>query len=234
MNKQDFIRWVREIGPTYFANEEAQKKLAHVDLVAIVGPTGAGKTTILEKLGIPVVKVDVTRPQRENEKKSDSYNFREDYDAIVQQLKAGNYAQFVVSRSDEFYGTHMDSYPERGPCTMAIVAEAIPSFKLLGFRKITQVYIMPPGYVEWMQRISQMGTKDLQQRIDESIKSLKTAISDEKYHFVLNDNAKTALNDVQKILRGEKISEHRAELARSTADLLLEHLGDQDDDLYFD
>lgn len=233
MDKTDFIKWVRKMGPTYFANEQVQKEIAHVELVAIVGPTGAGKTTIIDKMDMPIVKGDTTRQRREGEKKAETYNFRDDYVEILTELKAGNYVQFVVSRADEFYGTHRGAYPTRGPCTMAIVAEAIPSFKTLGFKKMTQIYIMPPGYVDWMKRIGKVRSHDIHERIDEAVKSLKLAINDKNYHFVLNDNLDTAVSDVHKILAGEEISEHRAELARETGDLLLERLGDQADDLYF-
>lgn len=234
MDKAEFIRQVRAIGPTYFPGEQVQKKLAHVELVAIVGPTGVGKTSILENLDIPVVKTDITRPRREDEKKSETYIFRDDYDAMLQELRSGNYAQFVVSRSDEFYGTHMNSYPERGKCTMAIVAEAIPSFRKLGFKKIIHVYIMPPGYVQWMQRMGSLRAEDLSKRMAEAVASIKLAVRDDEYHFVLNDDLKTAIADVKHVIAGEELNEHRSRLARDTADMLLERLGDQDDDLYFE
>lgn len=233
MDKASFITQVRAIGPTYFPSEQVQKELAHIELIAIVGPTGAGKTTIIKKLDLPIVKTDITRTRRDDEKKSETYNFRADYDVMLSELQTSNYVQFVVSRSDEFYGTHRSAYPMRGPCVMAIYAEALESFKRLGFKKVTQIYVMPPGYVEWMHRIGAMRSEDLDKRMEEAIISIKSAVRDENYHFVLNDDLKTATADVHKILNGEEVAEHRIQLARDTADLLLERLGVQDDDLYF-
>jgi len=233
MDKASFIKRVRQIGPTYFSNDAVKQRLAHVEMLAIVGPTGAGKTTITDKLGLPIVKSDVTRTRRPDEKRSDTYIFRQDYEKMEAEIESGEYVQFVVSSSDEFYGTHVTSYPENGICVMPVYSAAIPSFKLLGLKKLTIVYVMPPGYIEWMRRVGQMRADDLAKRMNEAMVSLRTAIIDPDYHFVLNDEVDTAIADIHKILNGEELSTRRAELARETADLLLERLGDQDDDLYF-
>lgn len=233
MDKADFIKRVREIGPTYFSNDAVKQQLAHVELLALVGPTGAGKTTITEKLGLPIVKSDVTRPQRPDERHSDTYIFRSDYKEMESEIESGEYVQFVVSASDEFYGTRISAYPQGGVCTMPVAAAAIPSFKALGFKKLTILYIMPPGYIEWMKRIGKLRASDLSKRMDEAMVSLRTAITDSDYKFVLNDEIDSAVADIHKVLHGEELSSRRAELARETADLLLERLGDQNGDLYF-
>lgn len=233
MDKAEFIRRVRQIGPTYFSNDDVKRRLQQIELLAIVGPTGAGKTAITDRLGLPIVMSDVTRPRRVDEKRSNTYIFREDYDVMESQIETGEYVQFVVSSSDEFYGTRIDSYPETGVCIMPVYAAAIPSFKLLGFKKLTIVYVMPPGYIEWMKRIGRLRADDLSKRMNEATVSLRTAIIDPDYKMILNDELDSAIADVHKILNGEELSSRRAELARETADLLLERLGDQSDDLYF-
>ena len=170
---------------------------------------------------------------RPGEKNNQNYRFRTDYLEILKEIKSGQYAQFVVSGSNDFYGTHNNAYPSEGWCTMAIIATAIPDFRKLGFRSVKPVYIMPPGYVEWMRRIGELRAGDLDIRIAESITSIRTALRDEAYHFVLNDNVEAAVADIRKIMNGEEPDEHRSRLARETADVLLERLGDQDDDMYF-
>ncbi len=233
MEKQDFIEWVRKLEQGYAANEQVRSQLSEVDLLAIVGPTGVGKTTIIEKLGLPIVKSDASRAMRNDEKNEQHYHFRDDYLDILKQLKAGDYAQFLVSGSDEFYGTRASEYPETGVCTMAVVAAAIPVFRKLGFRKIMPIYLMPPGYVEWMRRIGTIRAGDINVRIAEAIESIKLALLDDSYHFVLNDNIDLALEDINSIMTGKPVDEHRARLARESADVLLERLGDQDDSMYF-
>jgi len=233
MDKKDFIEWARKLQQSYQASEDVKSKLAKVDLLAIVGPTGVGKTTLINQLKIPSVLSDVTRDLRQGEKNNLNYHFREDYLDILKEIKTGEFAQFVVSNSEDFYGTHVNAYPEQGWCSMAIFATAIPDFRNLGFRKVVPIYIMPPGYVEWMRRIGELRAGDLNVRIAESIVSIRTALVDPAYLFVLNDNTELALKDINAIMTGDQVDEHRARLARESADILLERLGDQDDSMYF-
>jgi guanylate kinase len=233
MDKADFIVWARKLQESYRASEAVRQQLSKVDLVAIVGPTGVGKTTIINKLQIPLVKSDVTRAMRPDEKDNLNYRFRNDYADILQEIKRGEFAQFLVSESGDFYGTHTDAYPSGGRCAMAVVAKAMPDFQAMGFRSITPIYIMPPGYVEWMRRVGELRAGDLSARIAESVDSIRRAIQNPAYKFVLNDNIDLAVADVEAILEHKDLDEHRKRLARETADVLLERLGDQDDSIYF-
>jgi len=234
MDKAAFIVEAEKLAAGYQPSESTRQRLAQVDLVAVVGPTGVGKTSILDKLDVQQVKSDVTRHKRDGEKDDRNYHFRDDFDAMADSICAGEYAQFLVSRSGEFYGTHKDSYPQQGICAMAIVAEVIDVFRALGFRSVKVIYIMPPSYVEWMHRIGTSRHKDIHQRLEESVQSITIALKDPEYHFVLNDDLDTAVEEVQKIIQGEPIDEHRASLARQTTGLLLKKLGGDDNDILLD
>jgi guanylate kinase len=167
MEKSDFIEWAKKLQHSYVPSEQTIKDLSQIDLLAIVGPTGVGKSTIIEKLNIPYVVSDVSREPRPGEKDGKNYNFRTNYLDIIKDIKNGNYVQFMISKYDEFYGTKRSNYPESGICAMAIVAEVIPNFRKLGFRNVRTVYIMPPSYIEWMRRIGSVRTGNLLDRINE-------------------------------------------------------------------
>ena len=234
MDKQDFIKWARKLQETYVTSPTVKERLKQVRLLALVGPTGVGKTTLINELELSVVKSDVTRHMRDGEKNNENYHFRDDYLQILNEIKNGQFAQFVVSDAGDFYGTHIEAYPENGWCAMAVYATAIPMFRALGFQKIVPVYIMPPGYVEWMRRIGAQRENDINARIQEAIVSIKTALADTDYKFILNDNVELAVKDLRAIMSEQTPDAHRAILARETADILLERLGDQDDSLYFE
>jgi hypothetical protein len=62
----------------------------------------------------------------------------------------------------------------------------------------------------------------------EAAESLPAALADPEYRFVLNDDLDLALKEIQTIISGGVISEHRDQLARSSADLLFGRLGVDD------
>lgn len=227
MNKEDFMFWARKLMGSYKPSEEVLSQLSNVDLIAIVGPTGVGKTTIIEKLGVPFVKSDVTRPKRPNEKDNHTYNFIDDYEELASQLENGEFVQFYVSDYNEFYGTHKSAYPESGKASMAIIAQLIEPFSQLGFKSLTSIYIMPPSYAEWMRRIGDMRAEELNGRIIEAKTSINYAKDhEENFHFILNDNLDLAVKDVKAIMAGEKTDERRSALATDTIDVLLRYLGE--------
>jgi len=228
MEKADFIQWAKKLSANYMPSQQTIKDLAHIDLIAIVGPTGVGKSTIINKLDIPYVMSDTTRAPRPDEKNGRNYTFRADYLDIIKDIKNGDYVQFIVSKYDEFYGTRRAHYPESGPCTMAVVADVIPQFRNLGFKSVKSIYIMPPSYVEWMRRIGGVRSTDLLGRINEARQSILLALDDDQYTFVLNDDLEAAVNDVVDIINGNTVNEHRAQLAYDTADIILEHIGEEE------
>ena len=227
MEKKDFIVWASKLQAEYKPSAETLEKIASTHLLAVVGPTGVGKSTLIEALEVPVVLSDVTRAMRPGEKPDKSYHFRNDYLDIIKDIKEGNYVQFLINSNGEFYGTRADSYVQNGVCTMAIVAQAIPHFRSLGFKQITQIYVMPPSYVEWMRRIGGVRAKDLLARISEARQSMLFALEDPRYQFVLNDVVEKALADIQAVIDGAEPDEHRAQLAIGTVDVLLERIGEE-------
>lgn len=229
MEKADFIEWAKKLQHSYVPSEETIKDLSQIDLIAIVGPTGVGKSTIIDKLDIPYVQSDVSRVPRPGEKNGHNYFFRTDYLNIIAEIKNGDYVQFLVNNNDEFYGTKRKNYPESGACTMAVKAEVMPHFRNLGFRSVKSLYIMPPSYIEWMRRIGGVRTTDLLARISEARQSILLATNDSQYSFILNDDLNAAVEDVLNVINGKEVNQRRAQLAFDTADIILEHIGDEDD-----
>lgn len=213
--------------PTYAPSDIVSEALGNIDLIAIVGPTGVGKSTIIDKLDIPYVMSDVSREKRPDEKDQKNYVFRIDYLDILKEIKSGHYVQYLVSDYDEFYGTRLKSYPDRGHCVMAIRADVLDNFRELGFRSVAAIYIMPPSYVEWMRRIGGVRSDDLLARIDEARKSILLAVDDSRYKFILNDDLDTAVDEVKAIISGKETDSHRSQLAHDTADVLLERIGEE-------
>jgi len=207
--------------PSYKPNPSVVQQLAQVDMIAAVGPTGVGKTTIMEHSGLPFVVTDVTREPRKGEDNGVDYNFRNDYEQLMQEVENGEFVQYVIFQNGEFYGTKATSYPASGPCTMAIIASAVPTFYALGFRRMQPVYILPPTYDEWMKRVKAHHDKDVPARMVEAKSSLEAGLADTRYHFIVNDDLLYATDIFKKLATGEQADHAAEQAARGVALQLL-------------
>jgi guanylate kinase len=217
MDKQTFLHKATLMQPTYRPSQAVKTQLAQLDMIAAVGPTGAGKTSIMEHSGIPYVASDVTRKPRDAEVNGIDYNFRTDYDVLMRELENGDFVQYIVHPNGEFYGTKASSYPQSGPCTMAIVAITVPLFFDLGFRQVLPVYILPPNYQEWMKRVGKLRDTDMPARMIEAKLSIEAALSEDRYHFLVNDDLLIAAEIFRSIAQGRAIDAANQSEARQLA-----------------
>lgn len=223
MDKQAAITRLEALQDNYRANDAVLQQLSHINLITVVGPTGAGKSTVVRQSGLPFVIGDTTRAPREGEVQGFDYNFRSDINNVVAEVERGEYVQFVVQRGTEIYGTRASSYPGSGACAISILARTLPKFRELGFGTVIPVYIVPPNHTEWMRRISSHRDKDLESRLIEAKESLKIALADPSYIFILNDNLEAAIESLRAVVRGA-VNQTDSARARSSAITLYEHL----------
>lgn len=223
MDKQVLISELLELQKTYQPNDAVRDRLSHINLIAVVGPTGAGKSTLVRRAGLPFVIGDTTRAPRDGEIQGRDYNFRPDFLGMVDEIKRGEFVQYVVLRESEIYGTRASSYPASGACLMPIVSSALATFRQLGFYTVTPVYIVPPNHTEWMRRISTHMDKDLESRLLEAKDSLREALSDSSYVFIINDDLEAAMTLLQAVVRGS-VDQVASSRARASANTLYEHI----------
>lgn len=223
MDKQAVIDRVRQLQADYTANPQVIAQLSHLSLIAVVGPTGAGKSTVVRSSGLPFVIGDTTRAPREGEIQGRDYNFRTDLNNLLSEIERGEFVQFVVQRETEVYGTKASSYPASGVCAMSILASVLPVFRNLGFASVVPVYIVPPSHSEWMRRISAHRDRDLEARLLEAKDSLQAALTDPTYVFILNDDLNSAIAALQQVARGS-VNQTASARARAQASTLYEYL----------
>lgn len=223
MDKQAVINRVRGLQDSYKANDQVLSQLSYLTLITVVGPTGAGKSTVVRSSGLPFVVGDTTRAPREGEVQGRDYNFRTDLNNLATEIEQGEFVQFVVQRETEIYGTKASSFPASGVCVFSVLASQVPKFKSLGFASVVPVYIVPPNHTEWMHRISAHRDKDLEARLLEAKESLDVALKDPSYTFILNDDLNSAIGALQAVARGA-VNQTDSSRARTAANNLYEHL----------
>lgn len=224
MTREEFLKELPILAKAYRPALDVAAKINGVELSMIIGPSGAGKSTIIERLDLPYIPSCTSRDPRPGEHEGKDFYFLRDYQQVRDEIKAGRFVQVAVGPTGEFYATRANNYPTNGPATMPVVADAVPIFRQLGFKKTYSIFIVPPSFEEWMRRMGahRLSGEQLNRRLAEARRSFLFALSDKDMHFVFNGKLEFAIAQTQDILNG-KINNQLDEKARITAkNILLE------------
>jgi guanylate kinase len=208
----------------YKPNNDMLDRLKNVELLLVVGPSGVGKTSITTALGIPIVVGDTSRPMRVGEKEGVEYHFRSESE-MLSGISKGEYLQAVIDSGGDLKATNISSFPSTGTATLTLIADEVPHMRSLPFRKTTTVFIVPPSYAIWMERMKshRLDERQFKKRIDEARKSFSFALNDDKVNLVLNDNLDEAIGEIKNILDG-RVEKSKVENAREVAAQILDVL----------
>lgn len=223
MTGEDFIKQLPDLAADYQPDPKVLSKIGDISLLMLIGPSGVGKTTLINKLGLHYVPSDTTRDIRPGEKEGEDFYFLKDYDKAVSDIRAGQLVQIAVGAAGDLYSTHASSYPESGWGVMPVMADVVPIFRKLGFKETISAFIVPPSYSEWMRRMKShpITSEQLIKRLAEAKRSLNLALSDQQIHLILNDNLEKAVAQTKELLDG-KVDENREQTARQAAQAMLD------------
>jgi guanylate kinase len=226
MTKEEFLKQLPELVRNYKPAFDVTSHIKNLDLLMVIGPSGVGKTAIINRLELKYIISDTTREPRPDEKEGVDYYFRQDYDKIVDEMKNGRFVQTVIDSGGDLKATRDSTYPASGIAVMAVIAGVVPNFRELGFRKTISVFITPPSFQEWMQRLDIHNLSAEQQalRLAEAARSFEFALNDKDTHLILNDDIQDAVNQTKNVLEGIINTDREAE-ARSLAESLLGNVG---------
>jgi len=225
MTREEFLRQLPDLVKGYQAPAQILARISDVDLLMVVGASGVGKTSIIKRLEMPYVPTDTTRPKRPEEVEGLDYFFHTDYQQIVDDIKNRQFVQIAVGPTGDFYGTRASLYPELGLAVLGVLAESVPQLRTLGFSETMTIYITPPTFLEWMDRLGRISFErdQLMARLKESKQSFNFALNDGQTHFVLNDHLEDAVHQIKKLLNGE-VDQEREAKARQEAQTITQEL----------
>jgi len=212
MTRDDFLKILPDLARTYQAPAQILARISDVDLLMVVGASGVGKTSVIKRLGVPYVPTDTTRPKRPEEIEGLDYFFHTDYQQLADDIKNRQFVQIAVGPTGDFYGTRASLYPQVGMAVLGVLAEVVPQFRNLGFSDTLTVYITPPTFLEWMDRLGRISfdRDQLLGRLKESKFSFNFALSDGQIHFILNDELDAAVHQTNMLLNGKVDAEREA------------------------
>lgn len=216
------MRRLPELVKDYRPAPEVLQKIERLTLLIIIGPSGAGKTTIINALGLPYVSSDNSRPRRPEEREGVDYFFRDDYEKLANEIRTGQFVQVAIDSGGDLKATRASSYPGSGLATMAVVADVVLIFRKLGFGRTISAFIVPPSYEEWMRRmdIHELSADQKNKRLAEARRSFIFALKDKQTHFILNDNVADAVVQIQNLVSGKGDVEREAIARRAATESL--------------
>lgn len=188
----------------YRQSDEIVLRMREVPLIAVVGPSRAGKTTLMEyaraaEPELHFVVSDTSRPRRPNETDGVHYYFQA-LEAMEQRARAGLYATVAPSITGDLYATSPDEYDGHGRPIMAVLASVMPSFRRL-FPAMCTVVVLPPDFESWMGRGEERNSQS--KRMAEAVESLQFAATDDRSFYVINDDLETAKAEFMSAIHGE-------------------------------
>lgn len=189
------------MGSDYQPNEAVLAKLPDITFVAVIGPTGVGKTTLMNAASarcpaLHQIISTTSRAPRPDESDGIDMHFRTQAD-MEARIAAKEYVQVAPVYTGALYATAPEDYSMQGIAMSPVIADAMPAFKRLPFKAIRSIYVLPPSWDVWRKRIVGHGfsESELEKRMLEAGRSLRYAIDNEDLVFVVNDDVAQATMD---------------------------------------
>jgi len=229
MDRQEFLAQLPKLVAGYKPASDVIERIKRIKVLMLVGPSGVGKTTLINNLGLKYVLSDNTRDPRPGELEGRDFFFRTDYDMVAEEIRRGRFVQIAVDSGGDLKATKAGSYPDQGNVVMAVVADVVPIFRQLGFAGTLTAFITPPSFAEWMQRMQghNLSQEQFNKRIDEAKRSFDFALRDSDVHFILSDTIEQATDQLKQLVSGRPDTE-RETVARAAANSINAQLREMD------
>jgi guanylate kinase len=199
--------------------------LSSVDFVAVIGPTAAGKTTIINRATamndtVHLVVVTTSRDPRPGEQNGVDYHFAR-HDAMVKDIADRRFVQVAPSILGPLYATKPEAYATEGYAVMPVIVQGLAAFAALPFKRMRRIVILPPSWEVWNERINSHSftPEQLQRRLVEAKVSLEYAAVSCDTAYIMNDNLSQATEEFLSI-----ITEHKPGLTRVEGQMIAKKL----------
>jgi guanylate kinase len=225
MTREEFLAQLPELVKNYKPAPDVLKQINNLEVLMVIGPSGVGKTTLIDNSGLAFAPSDTTRPPRPGEQEGSDFYFRTDYDQLLNEIKNGRFVQVAIGSGGDFYSTKDTSYPSSGVVIKEVMANVTPIFQGLGFKSTISSFITPPSYKEWMTRLADhnLSADQLSKRLAEAQRSIEFALNQPNMHFILADTIEAAEQQLLNLLIN-KVDEARESQAKQAAFTLLAEL----------
>jgi guanylate kinase len=229
----------------YQPNRAAVKLIKATPILLLVGPTGAGKDTLKDKLlaagGYHHIVSHTTRPPRINhgtlEQDGREYHFIDM--AQAEQMVAEQ--AFVEAKfySGNLYGTSISeiqkAHDESKIALTDLEVQGVAEYKALD-PGVMAVFLLPPDFKTWQRRLMRrygdvVDAGDHRLRLQTALQELEQLLNTDYYVGIVNDNLQATFDEVQSYAHhGDRELKHEAaahEVAQKLAADIQEYLDSQ-------
>jgi guanylate kinase len=209
---------VQQLVKNYRPNAEVLMAMANINMLAIVGPSASGKTTVIRALTkahpeFGVVLDETSRAPRKDEEQGVDMLFR-GRDEIIDDARKGRLIQVAIGPNGDFYSTRISSYPAERISTLPLVPAAVEEFRKLPVGSFKSAFMVPATFELWQDWLRKQAAdsdwteEQKQGRLKEAKFSYEFALADTEMHFVLNEETTArAVSRLVQVSRGQTPAE---------------------------
>ncbi len=218
----------------YELSQKSQQTLNSIPLVLLVGPTAAGRNTLIELLiqtgRYHSIVSDTTRAKRSNngvmERNGVEYWFKSE-EGFLEGLKNGAYIEAAVIHQQQVSGQNIAQIEAAKRADKIAINEVQidGAANIRRFKPDTLcIFLMPPSFDIWMQRIRGRGDVDeaeLRRRLMSAQDEIMDSLEKSYYQFVVNYEIHEAAQAVDEIANGRQLDPEKQRIGRNHAEQLL-------------
>lgn len=216
---------------TYKPNKQASELVKNTPILLLVGPTGAGKDSLKDKLletgRFHHIISHTTRPPRINhgviEEDGREYHF-------IDRAKAKemlNQQAFIEAKvySGNLYGTSLSEIQkahDQGKIAMTdLEVQGVAEYKTLD-PNVMAVFLLPPDFKTWQERLQRrygdvVDASDYRLRLQTALDELKQLLKTDFYIALINDDLDETFRQIEVITNSKDHRLANDQKARATA-----------------
>jgi guanylate kinase len=224
----------KQILSDYHISDTGKKLLVSTRLALLVGPTSAGRNTIINALKetghYHQIISDTTRKPRENngvlEQDGVEYWFRDESDVLAD-LRAGKFLEAAIIHNQQVSGMSLREI-ERAKKEQKV---AVNEIEIVGMQNIINakpdvfaLFVVPPTFDVWMKRMDGRGVLPMPEkirRLQSAVQEFEAALTKDYYIYIVNEEFNHSVERIHtRILENRHDPAHQA-IGREVIERLL-------------
>ncbi|MDB5164804.1 MAG: guanylate kinase [Candidatus Saccharibacteria bacterium] len=223
---------------SYIPSDAAVKLIKATPILLLVGPTGAGKDSLKEKLletnQYHHLISHTTRPPRVNQGVSEQDGREYHFITMAQAEQMLDEQAFVEAKmySGHLYGTSVaeiqTAHDDHKIALTDVDVQGVAEYKELD-PAVMALFLLPPDFETWQARLSRrygdvVDAADSRLRLETALSELDQLLTTDHYIPVINDNIDQVFSEVQQLTKTRQAQPELVEAAHRVAQKLADDI----------